>query len=96
MSKEQIRAALVAVLKQVQELSGRTWSILKPTDKPIGSLDGFDSLCSIEATVMVEQKLGVALGTNSVFVSDDGKQALSIEEITQRVHGLMPQKKGNS
>ena len=96
MSKEQIQAALVAVLKQVQELSGRAWNALKPTDKPIGSLAGFDSLCSIEATVMVEQKLGVALGANSVFVSDDGKRALSIEEITQRVHGLLRETKGNS
>jgi hypothetical protein len=32
--------------------------------------------------------------THSVFVSDDGKQALSKEEITQRAHGFMSQRKG--
>ncbi len=89
MPQDKIEITVLEVLKEVQELSGRKWEGLSPGGKPIGSLAGFDSLCSIEATVMIEQKLGGApLGACSLFVSEDGLNALSLEEISQYIRKL--------
>lgn len=89
MSLEQIQQAAIAVLKEVQTLSGRAWTPLSLTSNPFTDLDGFDSLCSIEATVMLEEKLGLKdLDTISVFVSEDGKQSLTIAETAQLIQKL--------
>jgi acyl carrier protein len=94
MSTEQILAVVLDVLKEVQQISGRAWEGLPPTAKPVGDLAGFDSLCSVEATVMVEEKLGCGeLKTCSFFISDEG-QALTIQEITARIQGLISTLKG--
>jgi hypothetical protein len=71
-------------------LRGRNWKELKPTDKPIGSLDDFDSLVGVETTVMVEEKLACGdLQIESLFVSEDGKRALTVREIAQRIGELL-------
>ena len=89
MSLEHIQQAAIAVLREVQTLSGRAWTPLSLTSIPFRDLDGFDSLCSIEATVMLEEKLGVRdLNTVSVFVSEDGKHGLTIAETAQLIQKL--------
>jgi hypothetical protein len=89
MSLEEIEGLVLEVLKQVQELSGREWAGLSAGNKPIGELDGFDSLCSIEATIMVEQKLGGdSLGAESLFITDDGIRACTIREIAERIQKI--------
>ena len=89
MSLDEIQNIVLEVLREVQTLSGRSWTGLDPTAAPIGSLDGFDSLCAVEATVMVEEKLGCRdLEVESIFVSDDGKRALTVKEIAQRLSKL--------
>ena len=86
MTLQHIRQVLLDVLKDVQILSGRTWSDLPSTAKPICDLSGFDSICSVEATVMVEQKLGgKKLTPYSVFISEDGSRALTIDETAQHI-----------
>src|SRR5262245_44715093 len=95
MSVDEIQAIVVDVLRDVQRLSGRRWNGIEATAKPIGSLEGFDSLSGIEATVMVEEKLGCAeLGIESIFVSEDGKHALTLKEIAQRISKLLAACKG--
>lgn len=90
MTPETIQAAILEVLKEVQEVCGRQLGTLTGDEKPIGALDGFDSLCSIEATVLVEQKLGCApLGPSSLFISEDGKRALTLQETSHRIHDLI-------
>jgi len=89
MSLEHIQQAAIAVLREVQMSSGRAWTPLSLTSDPFRDLDGFDSLCSIEATVMLEEKLGFRdLNTVSVFVSEDGKHGLTIAETAQRIQKL--------
>lgn len=86
MTPNEIRAAVIKVLRDVQSLSGRPWVELDAGDEPIGDLDGFDSLSGVEATVLVEKELGQGeLGTDSLFVSEDGKRALSLGEIVLRI-----------
>ena len=81
----EVRTALVATLKELQAFSDRPWTDLSWSAKPIGCLDGFDSLASIEATVLLEEKLGRTLKPETVFLSPDGKTALNVEEVCERI-----------
>jgi acyl carrier protein len=91
---DDVQSTVLDVLREVQKLSGREWSDLAPETKPIGSLDGFDSLSAVEATVMIEEKLGCKLDIDSVFVSDDGRRALTLKEISERLSKLLTGKGG--
>jgi hypothetical protein len=97
MSLDEIQTIVLEVLREVQTLSGREWAGLELSAKPLGSLDGFDSLSSVEATVMVEERLGCRdLGVDSIFISDDGERALTVEEIAQRASKLLGSSRGNA
>ena len=85
MSPETVRAVVIDVLQEIQQVSGRSWSEQGSTSVPISTLDGFDSLSGVEATVMIEAKLGCRLDIETVFVSEDGRRALSIGEVVDRV-----------
>lgn len=85
MTQQQIAAAVLDVVRDVQKLSGRTWKGLRDDEKPIGDLDEFDSLLGVEATVLIENKIGFRLNLNTVFVSADGKRALTVREIAARI-----------
>jgi hypothetical protein len=83
-------------LREVQSLGGHPWVDLTPKDKIIGTLAGFDSLTGIEATVLIERKLALklgrpdlSLGRDSIFVSDDGRNALDVAEIVSKVCALL-------
>jgi len=82
-------AVVLDVLKEAQDLSGHTWTDIGVDAKPIGALEDFDSLNGVEATVMIEQRLGCTLDVESVFISEDGKKALTVREITERLRKLM-------
>lgn len=94
MTKDEFRSMVLDVLQEVQKMSGREWSDLCADARPIGNLDGFDSLSAVEATVMIEEKLGCELGIDSVFVSDDGRRALTLVEISERLSELLTGKGG--
>jgi acyl carrier protein len=94
MKPEDVRLLVLGVLQEIQKSSGRDWANLPASEKPIGALDGFDSLSAIEATVMIEEKLGCSLGLDSVFVSGDGRRALSLREISERIAKLSGMKGG--
>lgn len=76
---------MVAVLAQIQTLCGRECPAMTDQTKPIGHIDGFDSLLAVEATVMLEQVLERTLSQGTAFISADGKKALSVSEIVDRV-----------
>ena len=81
MNRQEAIAVVLGVLQEVQALSGRAWEGVGPGAKPIGALDGFDSLCGVEATLILEERLNCSFGGASAFVSPDGKRALSVREI---------------
>jgi hypothetical protein len=81
-----IASVITSAISDIQRLSGR--DPIVPDDlliKPIGDLDGFDSYCSIEATVLIGQRLGTTFELESIFISEDGTRALTIDEIVERV-----------
>jgi acyl carrier protein len=85
LKEDDIREAITASVALVQSLSGREGPRPVADTKPIGDLDGFDSLCSIETTVLIETTLGVELGSKSIFISDDGRKALTIQQAAEKV-----------
>jgi acyl carrier protein len=95
MSLEEIQAIVLDVLREVQTLSGRQWVGFDPDAEPIGQLDGFDSLCAVEVTVMVEERLGCGdLHEDTVFVS--GKRALTVKQTAQWISKLLAAKGGKA
>lgn len=85
MDKETVTQQVVQAVAQVQEASGRAARGIGPLTKPIGDAPGFDSLNGVEVTVSLSQSLGYELPDDNLFVSQDGKRALSISEIADNV-----------
>jgi acyl carrier protein len=85
MKPNEISSVLIAVIKESQVLSGRSWHPLREDSRPIGALEGFDSLCGLEATTVLEEKFGCSFGDESIFVSSDGTRALTVTEISARI-----------
>jgi acyl carrier protein len=85
MQVHEVESALVEILRDVQKKSGRECGELNSHSRPLGDLEGFDSLSAVEVTVAVEQKLGCRFKTDSIFTSDDGKRALNLKQISLRV-----------
>jgi hypothetical protein len=84
MNQGEIVRMVTAVLQETQTLSGRVWQSVDLNTRPIGQLEGFDSLCGLEATLMLEAKLGCSF-EESVFVSADGTRALALREIAAAI-----------
>jgi len=90
MSTDDVRTIVIQVLQEVQTVSGREWNGIDASAAPVGTLDGFDSLCAVEATVLVEEKLGCRdLDVQSIFVSEDHKRALTVDEISLRISKIL-------
>lgn len=85
MEPKEIESVVVGVLREVQTVSGRSWTDLDADSRPLGDLDGFDSLSAVEVTVAIEQKLGSKFDVESIFTSEDGKRALSIKQISELI-----------
>lgn len=83
MSIDEVEAAVIELLGELQHLSGRPGRELTPSSEPIGDLDGFDSLAAIEATVYLEKKLGCEVECDSLFVADG--RSLTITQVAARV-----------
>ena len=82
MEKQEIITKVVQTVAQVQEASGRSSASIGASTCPVRDVEGFDSLCGVEATVMLSESLRVDLPEDyNPFVSEDGKRALSVGEI---------------
>lgn len=72
-------------ITQVQEASGRKVQAMTSDTRPLGDLDGFDSLSSVEATLFLSETLGGDV-PDSVFLPENGGQPLSVNEIAKSVY----------
>lgn len=85
MDKESVMQQVVQAVVQVQEASGRATGGIGATTRPIGGAPGFDSLNGVEITVVLSRSLGHELPDDNLFVSQDGKRALSISEVADNL-----------
>ena len=82
-TRERVLQAIAEVVRETQEASGHPTATIEGSLRPVGGLEGFDSLLGVEATILLEQKLGVKFSTESVFVTNQA--ASSVAEIADRV-----------
>ena len=93
MDKQEIVTKVVQTVAQVQEVSGRSSAGIGVSTRPVGGVEGFDSLSGVEATVMLSESLGVDLPDDyNPFISKDGKQALSVSEIADTLSTYVGEK----
>jgi acyl carrier protein len=81
MEKTDAVGVVVRVLKTVQELSGHQAVEISDSTCPIGDLIQFDSLCGVEASVLISTELGFELPGVNAFVNEQGTKALTVGEI---------------
>jgi len=73
-------------------MSGRQCPPITDATKPIGDLEGFDSLSGVEATSLMERELNCTLADGSAFVheSPSGKRrALTVGQAVERVTQML-------
>jgi acyl carrier protein len=87
MTVEEIQEIVLATVCEIQEQSGRPLpKVCCDTLRPIGALDGFDSINAVEVTVQLTEKLGCEIDGNP-FVK--GRHALKVEEVAKCLHQLV-------
>ena len=92
MDKQEVENLLIAVVTEIQKMSGRDYVEVTSDSKPLLDMPGFDSLNGVEATVDVLSKLNLELDIVSIFANDI--EAISIGEAAEIVISHMTQKKG--
>lgn len=92
MSKPALRdleKRLIECLLEVQDISGAEVVTINTDTCPIKDLPGFDSLRGVEATIILSSKLKIKIdaskGEVNLFVSKDGRRALRVREISERI-----------
>ncbi len=94
MTKNEILEKLKEAIYKVQKHSDEEFIEIEEDNCPIDSLPGFDSLRGVEVTVELCDLLDCELhGEANIFISEDGKKALTLKEVADRVCGLY-QKEG--
>ncbi len=84
MDEDQVRKVIIDVLEEIQQQSGREKCRISGDTRPIGDLDGFDSLNAEEAVVMLSERLGREIEENP-FVSRSDSRPLRVREVALRI-----------
>lgn len=86
MDKDEVMGHVIRAVAQVQETSGRRATQITASTRPLRDLPGFDSLSGIEATIYISELLGHEFSDDyNPFVSQDGRRALTIQEVTEEI-----------
>ena len=93
MDNQEIVTKVVQTVAHVQEMSGRPSAGIGASTRPVGGVEGFDSLSGVEATAMLSESLGVELPEDyNPFISTDGKRTLSVGEIADTLSTYIGEK----
>ena len=88
MDRDDIVRHVIQAVTQVQETSGRGVGGIGPDTRPLKDLQDFDSLCGVEATMLLSEAVGREL-PDSVFEPQVGSRLLTVKEIADRVVDCM-------
>jgi hypothetical protein len=90
LDRNKVLESLVNAIHGIQSMSNRALSEVKLDDVPIDKYDGFDSLSGLEATIVLAGELGIDDdGKENFFITRDGRRAMTVSEIVDRVHSLI-------
>ncbi len=87
MNKKQICDLVVETLEFIQEISGEEKVSINEDTRPIGQLPGFDSIRGVEFSMMISEHIPMDKIIR-LCVSEDGKKAISIRKIVERLMKL--------
>jgi acyl carrier protein len=93
MNKKKIHDLVVETLELIQELSGQDKVDINEDTVPIGQLPGFDSMNGVELSMMISKHIPMEKNVR-LCVSDDGKKALSVRQIVERLVKLLDATRG--
>ena|SRR6185503_18524442 len=86
MSNLEIKALIIDAISEIQEMSGRSIPEMNDDTRPINGIEGFDSLSGLEAKHVISERLNHEFDEAfNPFVSEDGKRALRIREVAERI-----------
>ncbi|MCP2728321.1 hypothetical protein [Limnofasciculus baicalensis] len=82
MNPNEVEVKLIEVLQGIQSDSGYDGSSIAGTMRPLGGdIEGFDSMLWPVAISMLATELGINISNDkNIFLSEDGKQRLTISE----------------
>ena len=89
MHRDLIMEKVIQAVQQVQEVSGRAAGEIHSGTKPVEETDGFDSMSGLEAAVALSESLGRDIPDDNLFVSSDGRRALSIAEVADNLSNIL-------
>lgn len=93
MTQEEAEAAVIDVIVEIQEMSGRETCDIDARTKPIDDVPEFDSLNAFEATATVAKRMGLDIPCEeSLFKA--GSQARTVWEIAGRLMEIAGSSKG--
>lgn len=85
MNKTEIEEIIIETLRELQAGSGDNETVISPVVVPLSQLGFFDSLLAIETTLVLEERLGVSWGEDSVFKDKQTSEPLTISDIASRL-----------
>lgn len=89
MQRQDIEKHLIEAIREVQEMSGHVAVAIDLNTCPISDLENFDSLRGAETTTFLAIKLKCEFkskkGEVNPFISKDGRRALKVHEIVDRL-----------
>ncbi len=84
MDHQQVINALSQALSEIQSCSGRTVSQMTPETRPIGDLEGFDSVNAVETAAILSGHLGQPINPK-IMLSTNPNEPLRICDIVDRI-----------
>ena len=97
MTRQQAEAAVIGAIAEIQEMGGRECPKITGKTIPIGGVPGFDSLNGLEATIFIDQRLGIETPNDArLFTNDTGDGPIPVSEIAQRIVDLFESAEGNA
>lgn len=82
MNEKDVQVKFIYVLQSIQSDSGYDISQIQGNTCPLNDLEGFDSMLWPAAISMLSSTIGVDIPNNcrNIFLSEDGKRPLTIDE----------------
>lgn len=84
MDHKLVTDALTQALSEIQSCSGRSVSQMTPETRPIGDLEGFDSVNAVEAASILSGHLGQRIDPK-IMLSTNPNEPLRICDIVDRI-----------
>lgn len=85
---------VIRIVLEIQEIGGCETIRVNKRTIPIGGVPGFDSLNGVELAAMVDAEVEIG-EVGNLCASQDGKRALSVDEIANRILEVTSEKRVN-